>query len=179
MATFTASPKVGRNELCSCGSGKKSKRCCGSPEVTGEDTASRFFNVAAVLAGLMLVVGLVVSARQLFFVDASKTERVWSAEHGHWHEVGGAEASSTEAGPGKVWNEEHGHYHDAAGAAGSQEGSQQGGPGKVWNEEHGHYHDAAAPVLDAKKPVEGALEGLRTSELDAAREKLAEGEAAR
>jgi preprotein translocase subunit SecA len=23
------SPKVGRNELCVCGSGKKSKRCCG------------------------------------------------------------------------------------------------------------------------------------------------------
>lgn len=25
-------PKVGRNDLCPCGSGKKFKQCCGSPE---------------------------------------------------------------------------------------------------------------------------------------------------
>lgn len=25
----TASPKIGRNDPCSCGSGKKFKRCCG------------------------------------------------------------------------------------------------------------------------------------------------------
>ncbi|MDD5363711.1 MAG: UPF0149 family protein [Gallionellaceae bacterium] len=32
-ATFRrAEPKVGRNDLCPCGSGKKFKKCCGSPE---------------------------------------------------------------------------------------------------------------------------------------------------
>jgi uncharacterized protein YecA (UPF0149 family) len=30
-APTTASAKVGRNETCPCGSGKKFKKCCGSP----------------------------------------------------------------------------------------------------------------------------------------------------
>ena len=29
IETITASPKVGRNDLCPCGSSKKFKRCCG------------------------------------------------------------------------------------------------------------------------------------------------------
>lgn len=33
IATFRRdAPKVGRNDLCPCGSGKKFKKCCGSPE---------------------------------------------------------------------------------------------------------------------------------------------------
>jgi len=29
VVSVTADPKVGRNELCPCGSGKKHKKCCG------------------------------------------------------------------------------------------------------------------------------------------------------
>ena len=29
----TAAPKIGRNEMCPCGSGKKYKRCCGGAGV--------------------------------------------------------------------------------------------------------------------------------------------------
>jgi len=63
---------------------------------------------------------------------------------------------------GKVWSPEHGHWHDAPGAAAPvsvapgavsttitpdppQPGPQPPGPapeGKVWSEEHGHWHDA-------------------------------------
>lgn len=28
IATFRTTPKIGRNELCHCGSGKKYKKCC-------------------------------------------------------------------------------------------------------------------------------------------------------
>jgi uncharacterized protein YecA (UPF0149 family) len=33
----TAEPKVGRNDPCPCGSGKKYKKCCGKMEFLGED----------------------------------------------------------------------------------------------------------------------------------------------
>jgi hypothetical protein len=108
MSAETA--KAGRNELCPCGSGRKFKRCCGAVDSAGEDTASRFFNVAAVLAALMAVGGLFVFTRAYFVEESAK--KVWSPEHGHYHTVGGGDHS--EGGPGKVWNEEHGHYHDAA-----------------------------------------------------------------
>lgn len=134
--------RAGRNDLCPCGSGKKFKRCCGSVDVASEDTASRFFGVAVVLAGVMLVGGGIVFAKAFFIDEAPR--KVWSAEHGHYHDVGGE--GSTEAGPGKVWSEEHGHYHDAA---------------------------TPAPPVEGEKPVTGALEGLRSAELDAAREKVA------
>ena len=150
MATVITGTKERRNEPCSCGSGKKFKRCCGDGQEAGQDTAGRFFQLAAVLAGGMLVVGLVVSARALFFSGEDEARRVWSAEHGHWHTVGGAE--------------------------GGEHASQEGGPGKVWSEEHGHFHDVGAPIsAEAPKPVAGALEGLRASELDQARSKLDDG----
>jgi len=141
--------RAGRNDLCPCGSGKKFKRCCGAIDLAAEDASSRFFGVAAVLAGLMLVGGALVFAKAFFIDDVAAGKKVWSAEHGHYHTEGGGDASA-------------------------------GGPGKVWNEEHGHYHDATKPPppLEGSTPVPGALEGLRSSELEAAREKVAPSEAA-
>lgn len=134
-----SSAKLGRNDVCSCGSGKKFKRCCGNIDVTGEDASSRFFGIAAMGAGLMLLAALAVGAKSLIFDAAEPDGRVWSAEHGHYHNANGGELGA-------------------------------GGPGKVWNEEHGHYHDAPKPEVPVgtPTPVQGALEGLRSSELDAA-----------
>ena len=146
----TDKPKAGRNELCHCGSGKKFKRCCGAVDLAAEDVSSRFFGVAAVLVGLMLLGGAAVFARAFFFDDlATGGKKVWSPEHGHYHTEGGSEASG-------------------------------GGPGKVWNEAHGHYHDTAKslPPLGGETPVPGALNGLRSAELDAAREKVSPTEPA-
>jgi hypothetical protein len=48
--------------------------------------------------------------------------RVWSPEHGHYHDVDGGETRSAArsvprppgpAPPGKVWSPDHGHWHDA------------------------------------------------------------------
>jgi hypothetical protein len=137
--------KANRNELCPCGSGRKFKRCCGNVDLAAEDTASRFFGVAAILAALMAIGGAFVFVRAYFVEETGK--KVWSAEHGHYHTVGGG-----------------GH------------GSSEGGPGKVWSEEHGHWHDTAKPEppVAGAKPVTGALEGLRSAELDAAGKKAAE-----
>lgn len=140
----TTPSRMGRNELCACGSGKKFKRCCGAVDVAAEDPASRFFGVAAVLAGLMLVAAIVVTAREMFAGGEQAARKVWSEEHGHYHTVGGSE----EGGPGKVWSEEHGHWHDA---------------------NSGGTH----VVLDAESPNAGALEGLHTAELDKAKDKVA------
>ncbi|HYC01438.1 MAG TPA: SEC-C domain-containing protein [Candidatus Limnocylindrales bacterium] len=159
-----ATVPAGRNELCPCGSGKKFKRCCGAPEVEKSDAAGSFFGIAAAITGVMIVIAVVAVARS-FLEDPP--QRVWSAEHGHWHTVSGASGSedSGKPGPGKVWDEAHGHYHSTGGSA-------EGGPGKVWNEEHGHYHDApgAAGVPEHSAPVANPLEERRRHMAETARE---------
>lgn len=70
--------KVGRNEACPCGSGKKSKKCCEAKAgMTGASKVLVFVAAgalaAAILAGIM-------SSRS----DAQPAG-VWSAEHGHYH----------------------------------------------------------------------------------------------
>jgi hypothetical protein len=139
---MTKAAKTSRNDPCTCGSGLKYKRCCGASVGGEDDNAGRFFSIAAVLAGLMLVVGVGAMARSLFFGDEGP-KKVWSAEHGHYHTVGG----QGEGGPGRVWNEAHGHYHDVAKDGSSME-----------------------PVA---APNPGALEGLRAAELEAAKQKAA------
>ena len=119
----TEAAKVGRNELCACGSGRKYKRCCGAVATSNEDAAGRFFGIAAVLVGVMLLGGTAVFARALFTEEAP--QKVWSAEHGHWHTVGGSETAKGSA--------------------------------------------TRARPLETAEPSRGALEGLRTAELDAAR----------
>jgi hypothetical protein len=75
--------KAGRNELCTCGSGKKYKKCCGIKQ-----DARRGNTV------LMIVVGLLVVAGAAAVIRGFTTERghvarpgsgVWSPEHGHYH----------------------------------------------------------------------------------------------
>ena len=74
--------KVGRNEACPCGSGKKSKRCCEAQD-SSPKTSTRFILVQAGAALAAAIIGGVMS--------------------------GGGDQS---AGAGRVWSEEHGHYHD-------------------------------------------------------------------
>jgi len=140
----TGELRIGRNDLCTCGSGKKFKRCCGAVDLAAEDVSSRFFGVAAVLAGLTLVVGLVLVVSAMFSAEEASGGKVWSAEHGHYHNLDGGELNA--GGPGKVWNEAHGHYHDVA-------------------------NGGATAGLHAEMPVAGALDGLRAAELEAAKQK--------
>ena len=105
--------RVGRNAPCPCGSGAKYKHCCADkPDTTS--TVSYFglvfILVAAVIGGAVLVYAV---------TQDNPDGRVWSAAHGHWHDIGDsggdgrAAAPPGPAPPGKVWSEEHGHWHDA------------------------------------------------------------------
>jgi len=166
MARETLS--AGRNELCPCGSGRKYKRCCAVSEAEKSDVVGSFFGVAAAITGIMVIVAIIAFARSLLEEPA---QRVWSAEHGHWHTVrGGKEVEdSSTPGPNKVWSEEHGHYHTTGGSA-------EGGPGKVWNEEHGHYHDASGGVVEEHQaPVANPLDDRRRHMIDEAAKKAEAG----
>jgi hypothetical protein len=74
--------KIGRNDLCACGSGKKFKNCC-----EGKSSARRTSNVLLVVVAAAVIGGI--AAGVLSF----------------------REAASAGPAPGKVWSPEHGHYH--------------------------------------------------------------------
>ena len=76
--------KIGRNELCHCGSGKKYKKCCESKERTGGQY-SRVLIVTVVGAMLAALITGIMS----FSRDASigAGSQVWSVEHNHYHEA--------------------------------------------------------------------------------------------
>ena len=106
----TVSSVPGRNERCPCGSGRKYKQCCANKVV--EQPASRsFFRVAVGMAALALIFASVAVGRTLLEGSEEQPARVWSEEHGHWHD--GAGNNPEDPPPGKVWSEEHGHWHDA------------------------------------------------------------------
>jgi hypothetical protein len=77
--------KTGRNEICSCGSGKKFKRCHG---LTNE--SSRKGRVLMIAVGLG-VAAAVVAGVAAFTMESASSVRVWSAAHGHYHDANGQE----------------------------------------------------------------------------------------
>jgi hypothetical protein len=82
VAMMKHAPKVGRNDLCPCGSGRKYKRCC---ETKVEKRGSRLLLIGvggAVLAALIF--GLSEAVRDPV---ATGPRRVWDAAHGHYHDV--------------------------------------------------------------------------------------------
>ena len=76
--------KTGRNDLCTCGSGRKYKKCCEASE-RGGGTQSRVMLFAVGGAVLIAMLALIAS----FTVESSGLTRVWSTEHGHYHDANG------------------------------------------------------------------------------------------
>lgn len=106
---------IGRNEPCPCGSGRKYKRCCAMRAATTQAVRAKAF------LGLLLLAAAIGVAVTLQVRQASDVPgRVWSSEHGHWHDVGGGRPAGPVPAPGppgpappdKVWSYEHGHWHD-------------------------------------------------------------------
>ena len=117
----TSGEKPRRNDPCPCGSGKKYKRCCEGREIRTKTSLTKWTLVAV---GILIVLGGVGFVAALLAPNESDTTsgRVWSPEHGHWHDVGGDTSRPTgepvsqppgPAPPGKVWSAAHGHWHDA------------------------------------------------------------------
>ena len=75
-----AQARVGRNDPCSCGSGKKFKHCCQTKAGTTTPGQRLLFVIigVAVAAGLYLTISSRVE-------PGSRPTGVWSAEHGHYH----------------------------------------------------------------------------------------------
>jgi uncharacterized protein YecA (UPF0149 family) len=76
--------KIGRNDLCDCGSGKKYKKCCETKAATGQ---SRL---------LMLTVGAAIAAAIVagiasFTSESASSVRVWDPAHGHYHDANGVQ----------------------------------------------------------------------------------------
>ncbi|MBI2213940.1 MAG: SEC-C domain-containing protein [Acidobacteria bacterium] len=166
--------KTGRNELCSCGSGKKSKHCCQS--ATPSANRGRLGMIVAVIA---VVAAIAIVAKTRAGSDDAPAPVAQSAAAAP--APGNAPAPGTPSTPaapvatpgapppgpapaGKVWSREHGHWHDKPvsnewvtvtpqksvplnkpGAGLPVNIPQPNGPvpaGKVWSPEHGHWHDA-------------------------------------
>lgn len=74
--------KVGRNDLCACGSGKKFKNCC-----EGKSSTGRSSNVLLVVVAAAVIGGI--AAGVLSFRESASAGpapgKVWSPEHGHFH----------------------------------------------------------------------------------------------
>jgi hypothetical protein len=72
--------KNGRNDLCSCGSGKKFKKCHGIKTESQRQSKLLMIVVGgAVIAALAAVVAQVTTER------TGVAERVWDPAHGHYH----------------------------------------------------------------------------------------------
>ncbi|MCC6988483.1 MAG: SEC-C domain-containing protein [Acidobacteria bacterium] len=74
--------KVGRNDLCACGSGKKFKNCC-----EGKSPSARSSNVLLIVVAAAVIGGI--AAGVLSFRESASAGpapgKVWSPEHGHFH----------------------------------------------------------------------------------------------
>ena len=74
--------KLGRNDLCDCGSGKKFKNCCEGK--TSATSLPRVLMVALAIAVLGGIAAGVIALRDASSATAAPG-KVWSAEHGHFH----------------------------------------------------------------------------------------------
>ena len=78
--------RVGRNDLCRCGSGRKFKKCCES-----KTPSARQSRVLMVVVGLF-VVGAIAAGVASFRGDSSGgSARVWDPAHGHYHDANGVQ----------------------------------------------------------------------------------------
>ena len=72
--------RTGRNDLCSCGSGKKFKRCHGVK--TASDRQSKMLMI---VVGGALVAALAAMVAQVTTERRGGSDRVWDPVHGHYH----------------------------------------------------------------------------------------------
>ena len=159
---MSASSSIGPNDPCPCGSGKKYKRCCKSAAAMPRP------RWMALLFGVLVIGG----AGALMLGPANRSNGTSSVGFGSGLGTRSSASVPQPPGPvpaGKVWSPEHGHWHNVLNA-GSVLGTTPGAPttvgtsitnplgtpgpqpagpvppGKVWSPEHGHWHNA--PTTD-------------------------------
>ena len=78
--------KIGRNEPCPCGSGKKYKNCHES-----KTSSSRNSQVLMVVVGAAVIAAIAAGVLSFTGERERSAVRVWSAEHGHYHDANGVQ----------------------------------------------------------------------------------------
>jgi hypothetical protein len=78
--------KPGRNDLCSCGSGKKFKRCHGLK--TESHRRSTFLTV---VVGGAILAAIAVGIASFSGLAGRSSVRVWDPVHGHFHNENGVQ----------------------------------------------------------------------------------------
>ncbi len=76
--------KPGRNDRCPCGSGRKYKKCCESKERSHANS-----RMMMILVGAAVLAAVLVGITSFSGERASGSTRVWSTEHGHYHDASG------------------------------------------------------------------------------------------
>jgi hypothetical protein len=77
---------TGRNDLCTCGSGRKYKKCCAS-----KTASARQSRVLMIVVGVF-VIGALAAGLASFRADSSGgSVRVWDPAHGHYHDANGVQ----------------------------------------------------------------------------------------
>ena len=79
MAHLAAGGKVGRNDPCPCGSGRKYKACC-------EGKSGTMSKVGWVALVAVMLLGVTILVLSLARSDVGARRLVWSPEHGHYHD---------------------------------------------------------------------------------------------
>lgn len=136
---------AGRNELCHCGSGKKSKRCHGDSSAAPAVARGTLLVIAplALLAGLGVYASLKgkdeqprrAAAAATLPAPAAPVASQPAAPPGEAAGEGAAPAGQLAARPpgpapaGKVWSDEHGHWHDTAPSQPAVQVEMADGPG--------------------------------------------------
>ena len=75
-----AATKVGRNDPCPCGSGRKYKQCCG---VKSESRSH--WGTYALIGVVVAIVGVIAYTFTTEGVGGGR--QVWDPDHGHYHTV--------------------------------------------------------------------------------------------
>lgn len=145
--------KIRKTDPCPCGSGKHYKYCHGAPE-DAQPVGTEFVNappkrVFLWLTGILVPLVLLAS----FFGPDTGSDRVWSEEHGHYHDAPILAAEARAAAsvlPKSVSLDDEANTDPvsepeapvADGPKAQPVGTAP--PGKIWDEIHGHWHDADA-----------------------------------
>lgn len=170
--------KTGRNEPCPCGSGQKSKHCCGGRPKGLSGWAGPALALLVLAAGATGLVSALRRGAPAATNNAAAPPSPVAPTEGSGQPLS---QPPSPAPPGKVWSAEHGHWHNVAAPASSApvrietpnpaikietsnppEGSdhfsltpgQAPRPGMIWSAAHGHWHyegtGTTSPITDVR-----------------------------
>lgn len=78
--------KPGRNDQCSCGSGRKFKKCC-----EAKTASARSSRILMIAVGAAVLAALAAGVASFTSETRPASVRVWDPAHGHYHDANGVQ----------------------------------------------------------------------------------------